>query len=228
MNMMNDVMFRLLNKPRKTSLQKIIRRFSKRKDDVFFIQIGSNDGVTRDPLNKHITEDQWRGIVIEPVKYIYEKLIDNYKYCPRVSCENLAIADENGTRDFYRLKESEDDLPVWYDQIGSFDSDIVQAHSHKIKDFYKYYITEHVNCITFDTLVKRHAVQKIDLIHIDTEGYDYEIIKMINLPRFNPEIILFEHKHLPLETYKEAISYLKGRNYKLYSEKNDTLAILRG
>ncbi|MEX2404007.1 MAG: FkbM family methyltransferase, partial [Balneolales bacterium] len=223
-----NMMFPLLGKPRKASLQKIISRFSKRKDDIFFIQIGSNDGVTRDPLHRHITKDQWRGIVVEPVRYIYEKLIENYRYYPRVSCENLAIADENGTREFYRLKESDDGLPEWYDQIGSFNPDIVETHSHKINNFYKYYITEQVDCITLETLLKRHNVQKIDLIHIDTEGYDHEIIKMINFDKFNPEIIMFEHKHLPIETYKEVIHFLKEKHYKLYSEKNDTMAILRG
>ncbi|MEX0780143.1 MAG: FkbM family methyltransferase [Balneolales bacterium] len=217
----------LLGKPRKKSLQKIINRFSRSKENIFFIQIGSNDGVTRDPLNRHIRDGHWRGIVVEPVRYIYEKLVSNYKDFPGIMCENLAIADENTTKKFYRLKQTNDGLPEWYDQLGSFYSDIVQAHRHKINNFDKYYTTDLVSCVTLDTLLEKHTIKNIDLLHVDAEGYDYEIIKMINFNKFKPEIILFEHKHLSIADYKKAMALMKRHNYRLYTEKNDTLALLR-
>lgn len=224
--MRGKLKFRLFEKPWKTSIQKKLNDFSQRKEDVFFIQIGSNDGVTRDPLNRHIVKHHWRGIVIEPVRYIYEKLVQTYKHEPGVQCENVAIAEVNGTKEFYRLKESSDGLPEWYDQLGSFYPDIVQAHRHKIKDFDTYYITEPVDCITWDGLLEKYGVKTIDLLHIDTEGYDFEILKMLNFKMHKPEFILFEHKHLPITTYRKAIYLLKNNGYKLRWEKNDTLAML--
>ena len=209
-------------------MQQIITRFAQKKKHVFFIQIGSNDGVTRDPLNHHITQNNWRGIVVEPVAYIYKKLVDTYRHVPGVICENVAIADEEGTRKLYRLKENNDGLPEWYDQLGSFDSAIVQAHRHKIKDFDTYFMTDFVDCVTLDALMDKHAVETIDLLHIDTEGYDYEIIKMLNFSKFKPAIIMFEHKHLPSETYRQAVILLKEQGYHLYRENNDTLAKLAG
>ncbi|MEX0928850.1 MAG: FkbM family methyltransferase [Balneolales bacterium] len=224
---LEKITFNLKWRPVKTSVQARIRKYSKSKDDIFFIQIGSNDGVTRDPLYRHIIEDQWQGIVVEPVRYIYEKLVRNYSSHHRVTCENLAIGDENGFRNFYRLRENDDGLPVWYDQIGSFDLGVVLAHRHKIEGFDRYLMTDQVRCVTLDTLLNDKKVRKLDLLHIDSEGYDYEIIKMLDMSKFKPEVILFEHKHLSIPVYTEAIAHLKRKHYRLYREKNDTLAILR-
>jgi FkbM family methyltransferase len=40
-----------------------------------------------------------------------------------------------------------------------------------------------VECVvetrTFGELLARHGIQEIHLLHIDTEGYDYEILKTV-------------------------------------------------
>mgnify|MGYP000099950894 CR=1 FL=1 len=50
-------------------------------DDIFrllvkisFIQIGSNDGKNGVPLRNYIIQNECKGILIEPVKYIFDKL----------------------------------------------------------------------------------------------------------------------------------------------------------
>ncbi len=40
----------------------------------------------------------------------------------------------------------------------------------------------------------KHNIHGFDILSIDTEGYDFEIIKLIDLKRFHPEVILFERK----------------------------------
>ena len=44
--------------------------------------------------------------------------------------------------------------------------------------------------------MKKHNVNDISFILIDTEGYDYEIIKLIDFEKYKPSILIFEHKHL--------------------------------
>ena len=53
-----------------------------------------------------------------------------------------------------------------------------------------------VPCLSFESLCRRHGVGAIDLIHIDTEGYDYEVIKLIDFSAHRPALLLYEHKHL--------------------------------
>jgi hypothetical protein len=74
-------------------------------------------------------------------------------------------------------------------------------------------------------MIQRNQVQQIDLIHIDTEGYDYEILKQIDFDKYQPDIILYEHKHLENKVYKSSIRMLKERGYKLFIHQGDTLAV---
>lgn len=57
----------------------------------FFIQIGANDGVSFDPIYKLVTKEKVKGIAIEPVTDIFEKLKINYKKHQQVKLLNLAI-----------------------------------------------------------------------------------------------------------------------------------------
>ena len=59
----------------------------------FFVQVGANDGVFRDPLHEAIRANQsWRGIFIEPLKEPFDRLTVNYAgYGNRFTFENVAI-----------------------------------------------------------------------------------------------------------------------------------------
>ena len=46
--------------------------------------------------------------------------------------------------------------------------------------------------ITFDTICKKFNITNIDYLQIDTEGFDSEIISMINLNKYNIKKIRYE------------------------------------
>jgi hypothetical protein len=50
-----------------------------------------------------------------------------------------------------------------------------------------------VQCISLNSLLKEHQVTKVDLLQIDTEGYDLEIILNLDFKVIKPKIIHFEH-----------------------------------
>ena len=67
----------------------------------------------------------------------------------------------------------------------------------------------------------------IDLLQIDVEGYDYEIIKMIDFERVKPLIIHFEHGHLPIEQFEECLEVLIKQGYAISVEDGgDTTAYI--
>src|SRR6266545_7291938 len=45
---------------------------------IFFIQIGANDGGPSDPLFPFLQLKHWRGIMVEPVPYLFEQLQARY------------------------------------------------------------------------------------------------------------------------------------------------------
>src|SRR5215472_2870924 len=57
-------------------------------------------------------------------------------------------------------------------------------------------IEDRIESISFHSLVARYKPPRIDLIVIDTEGYDFEILRQLDLIRFRPDLIVYEHKHL--------------------------------
>ena len=65
----------------------------------FFIEVGSCDFDTCET----IIQNGWRGIVIEPVKYYFDKL---HKY-PNIYYENIAISNHNGESEIYYINPND-------------------------------------------------------------------------------------------------------------------------
>ena len=49
-----------------------------------------------------------------------------------------------------------------------------------------------VKCVKFSDFIKSKNIRSLDLLIIDTEGYDYEIIMSIDFEILKPNIIRFE------------------------------------
>lgn len=204
-----------------------VRKYAESTKDFFFIQIGSNDGKKNDPIHKHIVKYGWKGILIEPVPYLFQKLKTTYRGQESLIFENIAIANKDGYKTFYRVEENnEPGNPPWYDQLGSFRKEVVLKHRDKVPNLEKHLISEEIQCLSFDSLMLKHAVKKIDLLHIDAEGYDYEIIKTVPFARIKPHMILYEHKHLSGEDRRACLALLRANGYAILEMRNDTFARL--
>ena len=219
------MIFRKLFQPK--SLKGILESYIKKEPRARFIQIGSNNGVNNDPLRPLILKYKISGILLEPVGYIFEQLVENYEGTSGLDFVNAAVSDIDGEKEFYRLRQSSTDLPIWYDQLGSFNLSVILKHKAEIPDIENYIICEKIKTITFKTLIKKYPIRQFDIIHIDTEGYDYEIIKLIPFQIINPKIVIFEHKHLSDEIYGECYQYLISKGFKLSRDGDDTVAVKR-
>lgn len=196
----------------------------------FFIQIGANDGKTNDPLYPYVTKYRLSGIPIEPQLDVFKLLQETYKNYPMVKCVNAAIAGETGDQSFYVVKESIKTRENFSSVTGiaTFNKDILRRTFKKklpkgvsVDD----YIEEiPVKALSFNDLLKEHKIKRVDMIQIDCEGYDYEILKMIDFDKFSPSIINFESSHLSDEDRKECESMLESKGYKWFRYGSDTCA----
>jgi FkbM family methyltransferase len=213
-----------------------IDRYSRFRKGLCFVQIGANDG-TDDPVYEFVRRYDWRGILVEPQKDVFEnRLKKRYESTPAIILENSAIADKAETRKLHKISFSS---ARWATGLTSFIRSSIEkqidsgrvARKAKEEDvrlpekLSDYITTEHVQCMTFDDLIRKHEIQKLDLVVIDTEGYDYEIIKLIDFDLIRPELIMFEYKHLSSGDYKECSCYLKNSGYELYCDSGDMLAV---
>lgn len=194
------------------------------KGEFFFAQVGANDGKSGDPFFYLVKYLKWRGIMFEPVPYVFKKLKANYQDNKNILLENSALTTNDGNLLFYYLKKSNNpNLPEWYDQIGSFNLDVLKKHQESIPDFDNLLTHSEVQTTDFNKIIKKYKLKNIDLIFIDTEGYDYEIIKMIPFDKITPSVILFEHKHLSQKDIKTALKQLTSLGYKHYLTRDDFL-----
>jgi len=193
--------------------------------DAQLVQIGSNDGRGGDPLNRLLkTRRKWKALFVEPVPHLFSRLRANYGTDRRFAFENAAINDGSKST-FYWVDEAAKialpDLPDWYDQLGSFDRNHITRH---IPELSRFILSEEINGLTLASLLRKHQIRQIEVLHIDTEGYDYKILSQLDLKTIRPAIILYEHLHLSPEEKAGAINFLKN-DYELFQWGMDMFAV---
>lgn len=203
-------------------------------EDVIFIQIGSNEGVmASDPLCSLILKEGWKGVLVEPVPHIFERLKKNYAGRPYLFFENAAVSDKRGRRPFYIVDEEAEFFKKnphlvnevggpWGSLVSSFDRDYILKHKPGLTE--REIKTIEVECITLEDIVDKYRLGRIDVIHMDTEGHDGAILLSINFNRLKPKIIIFEHAHMTFERYLACIHHLNLHGYCVaYTGSLDTI-----
>lgn len=188
-------------------------------NNFFFIQIGGFDGIFDDPIHDHINKYKWSGIIIEPQPDIFQKLKSNYQNNPNIKFINAAVSVSNEPIKLYRIKQNtlQED---WKNCFATVCQDRGDIGKMDLKDLEILTIPG----ITLSEVIKQNNLNKINLLQIDTEGYDYQIIKSIDFSLIKPEIIHYEHRHLKKTEIKKCHTLLESFNYKIKQLKFDTIA----
>lgn len=204
-----------------------VRLFGRAHPDATFVQVGANDGVTLDPLRTQIERRRWTGIMVEPVPYNFERLAQRYGSHPRIQLEMCAIAEESGELPFYYIPEPEpgEEIWPWYHALGSFRREVLISHTMYIPDIEERVAEVKVPCKTFNSLCEERGLPHLDLLQIDTEGYDYEILRSVDLDSWRPRLVIYEHKHLNLADRESARKLLTDRGYLIAEFPLDTAAL---
>jgi FkbM family methyltransferase len=199
----------------------VVAHYLASNDSFSFVQVGANNGVLWDPLHDMILEHHLVGLLVEPLPDAFEQLKQNYAGESQLAFENAAIAEENGTRTLYRI-EPDAGVPEYAHGLASFNRSNL--------DLFKRFVQEvQVPTLTVTELLRKHNIDQATLLQIDTEGYDYEIIKMFFNEGVFPEIINFEHVHLSSSDNAECRRLLSDKGY-IFTDipPRDTLAIRAG
>ncbi len=217
----------------RVSLNMLLSELLLEKGEVFFIQVGAYDGISGDPIHQLVKKYELKGILLEPQKKIFQKLTENYRDCEDLILINAALADQDGTRALFKISEnlrhSEiarefQDLDT--NQLASFNKETILKEVHRSPKLRGYIVEEEVESISLPTLMRKYNFTGVDVLVIDTEGYDFEVIKLFHLAEIKPRIIFFEIKHLSDEDHATCIKHLVSSGYKLNVYEADALALL--
>ncbi len=229
--------YKYLYKPRKGSIQYYIDRYSRNNKPISFLQIGANDGFVYDPLHKFIKRDNWSGVMLEPLPDVFNNYLSKlHSKRPEIKTINAALDVADGFRPLYKIALSN---KRWATGLSSFYKEVLISKLNS-KRFLKYVkregitlpenieeivVAENIPTICPETLLEMFDNKGIKLLAVDTEGFDFEILKMLNLARISPEIILYEEVNFDESTVKECRSYIEKHGYKLLTIKKDVIAI---
>ena len=170
-----------------------------KNDNIFFLEIGAYNGKSFDGLYKYTSLNNWTGILVEPIKEYFQDLKLNFKNIENKFFENSAITEEDGEFNIKRIVGDK----KW--MKGS--STLVTNDNTK-----KYeYVEEKINGITFNTLVNKYNITKIDVLQIDTEGSD---------------LIILEQRHLIYRDKMKLKKILRSAGYTIKNCKNGGLNYL--
>jgi FkbM family methyltransferase len=131
--------------------------FGSIKDGMYVFDIGTNIGETL--LNISRLNPSGKNYGFEPVPFLFEKakqniLLNDFK---NIYLSNLALSDKSGVLYF--------DLPS-NRNFGSINMSLVATPNSK-----------EVKAITFDEFAESEKLEKIDLIKIDVEGFEYKVLE---------------------------------------------------
>ncbi len=177
-----------------------------------------------DAVNQFFDDPRFQGVLVEPQPQIFNRLQQTYRGNPQVVLENAAMANEDGDMKLYTIDTSQPDLPAWLDGCASFDKEVVLKYEHRFPNVPEHIIILTVPGLTLSSLLEKHHLQQVDLLQIDVEGFDYEVIKMVDFENSKPAIIRFEGNHLSEADLENCYNLLMDHGYKIAIEGVDVLA----
>jgi FkbM family methyltransferase len=155
---------------------------------------------------------------------LFEQLVANYEGAPGLSFFQVAIGGSEGTMTMYSVDPRPDD-PDWVMQLASFDRDVVMSHSYALPELASRVFTVEVESRTVASLIAETGLTKVDLLHIDAEGFDDQIIRDLPLTAsWAPQFLIYEKKHLSRTRHSDLRRLLRQAGYRVVNLWPDELA----
>jgi FkbM family methyltransferase len=199
------------------------RALHNQPDPFFFVQIGAHDGLNFDPMRFWVEKYHWRGILVEPQPRIFERLVRNYRDEPQLLFERAAIHAQADHVNLYAFKQSAG-LPDHATMLASLSKEALLHNGHNYVGDIEELV---VPALTLPSLLAKYDVKRIDLLQIDTEGYDFEIVKMIEQTNIRPSLIHYESGMLPQNDLYKSYELLDRLGYRVLTIGIDTLAYIQ-
>ncbi len=168
-----------------------------------FVQVGAFDGTSRDDLTSLLTYTGVRGVLVEPQPEPFAELQTRFGDHENLHLANVAIAPEVGQREMFRPRSGES-------RLASFDRTNLTRHGIAAEDI----VCKSVRCTPLDSLLDDLAIERLDILQIDAEGFDLEVLATIDLDRWHPTWLRFEFLHLDSNRLAACLDDLSLRGYR--------------
>jgi len=172
------------------------------KKNGFFIECGAFDGITENSCKFFEEFKGWKGINVEPVPYVYDKLVTNR---PNSININTALSNYEGITKFKQ--------PI-HPHFGRFCNNGSIEHKAEhlqwLKDIDCEFEDIEVPVTTFSKMLKQYNIKEVDLFVLDVEGHEMTVLEDFKNLKIFPKVLFIETGHT---TLFEIIEVLKKFDY---------------
>ncbi len=217
-----------------TTLEVMAGFLSARRTQVYFLQIGAMDGESFDPLHKLILQHCWHGVLVEPLPFHFSRLTKFYEGREGLFFANTAIGHDRGFSPFYYIDPATvqtHGLPPWVLGISSFyEQHILNQEVFLQKwgfsNIMQYVTRTEIGTVPLAALLEAYPLPRVDVLQIDTEGFDYQILRQWDFRSHKPAIINMEFDRLSDEDKKATTDTLLAEGYFISLQRGlDMLAL---
>lgn len=201
---------------------KCLSYYGDKGEDLKVLVIGAMDGVSFDAGRPFIDRYGWKGLYVEPVPEMFERLRESFvgtaqEYHNRY--ENSAIDVSDGTVTMVRIKPEVVDsgiIPHGYNGMSAIHPPKNglgwegSGHAYQV-ELHGEYIE--VPAMTLEALFEKHNITELDYVSIDTEGWDWKILQQLDLKKYRPKLIRCEYENLTDGEKTEVKSWLNRNRY---------------
>lgn len=187
----------------------LLKRIFENEPPGFYVDVGAHHPF-RFSNTKLLYDRGWRGINIEPnpdVKNIFERhRPEDINIC-------AGISDTETVLKYHEFTHS---------AANTFNEEIAEVKNRYLKNIRDVKVRP-LQSVLEEFLPKK---TKIDLLTIDSEGFDLKVLKSLNWEEYRPRVIMVEIFNLELTDLSQEPIYkfLNGKNYMLISKlKNSCL-----
>lgn len=194
-----------------TDYRKTIRELFGMNEIKVVFDVGANVG----QFCNHCSEvfDKAKIYSFEPIKETYEKLVRNTKETKNINCFNFAFGDTKGKEEIF-LQESS--------VINSLNPAVNIRENENQK-------SQIIEINTIDSYCRDNRIDQIDLLKIDTEGFDLNVLKGARAMLEQRKVkfvfieVTFDKDNAHNSSYNTINAFLEPMGYKIHGFYNQSI-----
>ena len=187
------------------------------------LSIGENDGKTLSNALWCI-ERGWLATLVEPSTKCFEKLTTLHKDNGKICCIKNAVSDKKGTVTFYESREHAKHM------YGENHSLLSSLNKEQVDIWGKDNEFDETECeaITFNELLEKSKHKTFDLITVDCEGYDFIIVKQMDLNALGCQMLIVESNTLTNKDEESLfLQYCNSQGFILHAKTRENLIMVK-
>ena len=183
----------------------------------FYVDVGAHDGISINNTLYFEKNNNWRGINIEPIKKVFDKLVINRPNNINLNC---AVCNNDGETDFLCNTG-------YTEMISGIKDNFDMRHLQRLQNENIQHgsITEVIKVETkkLETILHENDISHINYLSIDVEGAEFEVIKSINFDKVFIDVIGFENNYNDVSV--PIVEYLQNKGFIIIHKSLDIFMI---